>query len=602
MKDKKQAAASTEDLEAQSFFAVRELRRRVKDGTFREILEDWRWIFTYSKRYRWAIVFYTVLGIVSTTLGLVSSLMAKYTLDIIIGHKTSKLWLLFIIMVGSALFSVVFENLLGRISLKIGIRIGNDIRADIFSKIIDSDWSRLNEYQSGDIVNRFSSDTGTVGSNAVSWLPTILISLYRFIATFVVLAHYDLFIACFSLASAPVLMLMSRFVIRKQRYYGKKMREMSSNMMSFEVETFYNLDTIKSFGVTDQYGRKLDDRLEEVKKVTLDYNKFTIHTNIFMSIAGTVVSMTIFGYCLYRLWFGTDFTYGTMTLFLQQSRGLSSAFKSVVGIIPAFLNSSISAHRIRELVELPKEVRLPGSEVFAEKAKDGLRVELTDLSFGYDPEKPVVEHAALTAGPGEIVALVGASGEGKTTMIRLLLALVRPDDGSVRIRAADGAELTLNAETRSLISYVPQGNTILSGTIEENLRMGKEDATDAEMREALELACALEFVDKLPNGLQTVLGRRGKGLSEGQAQRLAIARALLRDAPILLLDEATSSLDVATERRVLRNLMTRTPNKTCIITTHRPSVLNLCTRVYQVTARTVTELDAETSARLAMDF
>ncbi len=602
MKETKRNAAPPDAAEEQSFRALRELRRRVKDGTFGEILDDWRWIFTYSKRYRWAIVFYTVLGIVSTTLGLISSLMAKYTLDIIVGQKTSKLWLLFIIMVGSALFSVVFENLLGRISLKIGIRIGNDIRSDVFSKIIDSDWARLNEYQSGDIVNRFNNDTGTVGSNAVSWLPTILISLYRFAATFVVLAHYDLFIAFFSLASAPALMLMSRFVIRKQRYYGQKMREMSSKMMSFEVETFYNLDTIKSFGVTDQYGRKLDDRLEEMKQVSLDYNKFTIHTNVFMSVAGTVVSMTIFGYCLYRLWYGTDFTFGTMTLFLQQSRGLSAAFRSVVGIIPGFLNASVSAHRIRELVELPKEVRLPESKAFAEKAKDGLTLELTDLSFGYDPDKPVVEHAALRAGPGEIVALIGASGEGKTTMIRLLLALVHPGAGSVRIRAADGAELTLNAETRSLISYVPQGNTILSGTIEENLRVGREDATEAEMRAALELACALDFVDKLPNGLRTELGRRGKGLSEGQAQRIAIARAVLRDAPILLLDEATSSLDVATERRVLRNLMTMAPNKTCIVTTHRPSVLNLCTRVYQVTARAVTELDAETSARLAMDF
>ncbi|MBQ2154116.1 MAG: ABC transporter ATP-binding protein [Oscillospiraceae bacterium] len=586
----------------ESFVAVRELRRRVKDGTFREILDDWKWIFSYSKRYKWAIIFYTVLGIVSTTLGLVSSLMAKFTLDIIIGHRTSRVWLLFGVMVGSTLFSLVFENLLGRISLKIGIRISNDIRAGIFSKIIDSDWSKLNEYQSGDIVNRFNNDTGTVGGNAVSWLPTILISLYRFVATFLVLAHYDLFIACFSLASAPVLLLLSRFVIRKQRYYGQRMREESSNLMGFEVETFYNLDTIKSFGVTGQYEKKLDRRLEDIKQVTLDYNKFTIKTNIFMTVAGTVVSMTIFGYCLYRLWFGTDFTFGTMTLFLQQSRALSGAFGKVVGIIPNFLNSSISAHRIRELVDLPKEPHLPESEAFAGKASDGFTVELSELSFGYTKEQPVVEHADLVARPGEIVALVGASGEGKTTMIRLLLALVRPGEGSAVLRAADGSELTLNADTRRLISYVPQGNTILSGTVEENLRMGKEDATEEEMRRALEIACAWDFVEKLPNGLQTSLGRRGKGLSEGQAQRISIARAVLRDAPILLLDEATSALDVATERRVLKNVMEHTPNKTCIVTTHRPSVLNLCTRVYQVTDRAVTELDPETSAKLAMDF
>ena len=585
-----------------TFESVRELRRRVKDGTFREILDDWKWIFSYSKRYRWAIVFYTVLGVVSTTLGLVSSLMAKFTLDIIVGHRTSRLWLLFSIMVGSTLFSLLFENLLGRISLKIGIKIGNDIRADVFSKIVDSDWARLNAYQSGDIVNRFNNDTGTVGSNAVSWLPTILISVYRFVATFLVLAHYDLFIAIFSLASAPVLLLASRFVIRKQRYYGQKMREQSSSLMSYEVETFYNLDTIKSFGITGQYEKKLDDQLEDMKRVSLDYNKFTIKTNVFMTVAGTIVSMTIFGYCLYRLWYGTDFTFGTMTLFLQQSRSLSASFSKVVGIIPNFLNSSVSAHRIRELVELPKEPHLPESEAFAQKAADGLTVELRGLSFGYAEDKPVVENAALKAGPGEIVALIGASGEGKTTLIRLLLALVLPGTGSAELLAADGTALTLNADSRRLISYVPQGNTVLSGTIEENLRMGKEDATEEEMRKALEIACALEFVDKLPNGLQTSLGRRGKGISEGQAQRISIARAILRDAPILLLDEATSALDVATERRVLKNLMERSPHKTCIVTTHRPSVLNLCTRVYQVDKRAVTELDEATSARLAMDY
>ena len=585
-----------------TFESVRELRRRVKDGTFREILDDWKWIFSYSKRYKWAIAFYTVAGILGTTLGLVSSLMAKFTLDIIVGHHTSRLWLLFSIMVGSTLFSLLFENLLGRISLKIGIKIGNDIRADVFSKIVDSDWARLNAYQSGDIVNRFNNDTGTVGSNAVSWLPTILISVYRFVATFLVLAHYDLFIAIFSLASAPVLLLASRFVIRKQRYYGQKMREQSSSLMSYEVETFYNLDTIKSFGITGQYEKKLDDQLEDMKRVSLDYNKFTIKTNVFMTVAGTIVSMTIFGYCLYRLWYGTDFTFGTMTLFLQQSRSLSASFSKVVGIIPNFLNSSVSAHRIRELVELPKEPHLPESEAFAQKAADGLTVELRGLSFGYAEDKPVVENAALKAGPGEIVALIGASGEGKTTLIRLLLALVLPGTGSAELLAADGTALTLNADSRRLISYVPQGNTVLSGTIEENLRMGKEDATEEEMRKALEIACALEFVDKLPNGLQTSLGRRGKGISEGQAQRISIARAILRDAPILLLDEATSALDVATERRVLKNVMARAPRKTVIVTTHRPSVLNLCTRVYQVSNRAVIELDRETSARLAMDY
>ena len=206
------------------------------------------------------------------------------------------------------------------------------------------------------------------------------------------------------------------------------------------------------------------------------------------------------------------------------------------------------------------------------------------------------------AAPGEIVALIGASGEGKTTIIRLILGLVHPVDGSVTVTSSDGREVMMNADTRHLFAYVPQGNTILAGTIEENLRMAKEDASEAELIEALKLACAWEFVEKLPNGIRSNIGERGKGLSEGQAQRIAIARAILRDAPVLLLDEATSALDVATERRVLRNIITSKPNKTCIVTTHRPSVLNMCKRVYRVMDTRVTELTEEESAKMAMDF
>ena len=168
--------------------------------------------------------------------------------------------------------------------------------------------------------------------------------------------------------------------------------------------------------------------------------------------------------------------------------------------------------------------------------------------------------------------------------------------------ASDGTTVPMNAETRHLFSYVPQGNTILSGTIEENLRLARAHATEDEMIEALRIACAWDFVEKMPDTINARLGERGRGLSEGQAQRIAIARAVLRDAPVLLLDEATSALDVTTERRVLRNIVTQKPNKTCIVTTHRPSVLNLCQRVYRVVDTKVTELSEEESSRMSMDF
>ena len=584
-----------------SFESLDILISRWKDGTFSEIIDDWKWIFSYSARYKGAIAFYTVLGVLSTTLGLVSSVASKYLIDIITGYKTSMLVQLILLMVGSTVFSLVFSSIISRISTRLSIDISNDIQADIFDKIVDADWLALSQYSNGDILNRFNSDIGTVSSNAISWLPTILIAFYNFIATFLVLLHYDWIMAIIAFLSAPFLLLMSRFVIRKQREYGKKVREMSSKLMSFEVETFYNFDTIKSFGIAPYYSKKMRWWQKQFKDISLEYNLFSIKTNILMSIVSNAVQFLAFGYCLFRLW-THDITYGTMTLFLQQRSNLSSAFNNVISIIPSFLNSSISAHRIRELVELPREVHIPESAELDALAQDGFTVQMQDLSFAYVEGTNVITDSRFVARPGEIVALIGPSGEGKTTMIRLILGPVCPQSGRALIRAADGTEVTMNAETRHLFAYVPQGNTILSGTIAENMRTVKEDAADEEIIEALKIACAWDFVAKMPDTINAKVGERGRGFSEGQAQRIAIARAVLRDAPVLLLDEATSALDVTTERRVLRNIVQQKPNKTCIVTTHRPSVLNLCQRVYRVVDTRVTELSEEESARMAMDF
>ena len=584
-----------------AFESLDVLISRWKDGTFSEIIDDWKWIFGYSARYKGAIAFYVILGIFSTSMGLVSSVASKYMIDIITGYETSKLWVMILIMVGSTIFSLAFSSIISRISTKLSIDINNDIQADIFDKIVDADWLSLNKYSNGDILNRFNGDIGTVSSNAISWLPTIIIAVYNFVATFFVIMHYDWVMAVIALGSAPVMLLMSRFMIKKQRDYSKKVREMSSQLMTFEVEAFYNFDTIKSFGVAPHYSKKMRWWQGKFRDISLKYNLFSIKTNIFLSILGTAVQFIAFGYCLFRLW-TNDITYGTMTLFLQQRSNLSSAFNSVVSIIPAFLNSSVSAHRIRELVELPREVHIPESGEMDKYADQGFEVQMKDVNFSYVEGTRVITESAFQAKPGEIVALVGPSGEGKTTMIRLILGLVRPDQGEVKLRALGAREIEMNAETRHLFAYVPQGNTILSGTIAENMRMVKEDATDEEIVEALKVSCAWEFVEKLPLQINNSVGERGRGLSEGQAQRIAIARAVLRDAPILLLDEATSALDVTTERTVLRNIVKQHPNKTCIVTTHRPSVLNLCQRVYRVMETHVTELSEEESSRMAMDF
>lgn len=583
-----------------SYDSAKALVSSWRDGTFSEIMEDWKWIFTYSARYKGAIAFYTILGIVSTTMGLVGSVTSKYLIDIITGYKTDKFVLLLVIMIGSTLFSLVTSSVLSRISAKMSININNAIQADIFDKIIDSDWLALNQYRSGDVLNRFNADVNTVSSNAISWLPTIAIAIYHFIATFFVILHYDIVMALLAFASAPFLLLSSHYLISKQRDYNKKVREMTSKMMSFEVETFYNFDTIKSFGITDKYSGKLRTWQEKFKELSLKYNLFTIRTNIFMSILGTTIQMIAFCYCLFLLW-NHSITYGTMTLFLQQRAALSNAFSRVVGIIPSFLQSSVSAHRIRELVELPREVHIPESSEMDRYKSEGYTVKMNGVNFAYLEDQKVITNSAFVARPGEIVALVGPSGEGKTTMIRLVLGLIRPTDGHVTIEAG-GRKVDANANTRHLFAYVPQTNAVLTGTVAENLRMVREDATDEELIEALKLACAWDFVSAKPGGLEANVGERGNGFSAGQAQRLSIARAILAGAPILLLDEATSALDVTTERQVLRNIVQRQPNRTVIVTTHRPSVLNLSQRVYRVMETQVTELSEEEAARMAMDF
>ena len=581
---------------------VQALADKLRDGSFGTFLDDWKWIFSYSRRYKKAIIFYTIMGILSSTLSLGSSVVSKYMIDIIMGRELKKLWLLAVMMVSSTLFSLLFSSIVSRISARISIHVNNDIQAEIFGRIVSADWMELHRYPYGDLLNRFNADVSTVAGNAVSWLPNLIISTYTFLSTFAVLLYYDITMAFIALLSAPFLLLASRYIMRKLRQHRQRVMEMNSQLMSFEVDTFYNLDTIKSFGVTDKYAHRLRNWQEKYKACNLDYNLFSIKSNALTTMISTGVSFLAFGYCLLRLW--TDaISYGTMTLFLQQRSALSSQFNSLVGIFPSMLNTSVSAHRIREIVELPKESLDPeAASALQAQADKGLTVRLEHVDFMYEDRNKVITNSYFVARPGEIVALVGPSGEGKTTMIRLILGLIHPEDGRVTLTGADGCAMEMTADLRQFFSYVPQGNTMLAGTIAENMRMVKSDATDEEIIAALKTACAWDFVKKLPDTIHTSLGERGRGLSEGQAQRIAIARAVLRDAPVLLMDEATSALDVATERQVLKNIVRHHPNRTCIVTTHRPSVLGLCQRIYRVMHTQVRELSADEASKMAMEF
>ena len=577
------------------------LLSRWRDGTFTEILSDWKWILTYTRRYRRAVWAYTVLGVISSTLGLVSAVASKYTIDIITGYDSSQLWFVILVMLLSALIGLLLRSVTSRISTRITLWVNNDIQADVYDRLLNADWQELNRFSSGDLLNRLTGDTGSVAGNAIHWLPDLIVAAYSFIATLAVILHYDWVMALLALASAPFLLLTSRRLIGGMRSHQQHLRQVSSQLMAYETESLYNLDAIKGFGITGRYSDGLRQQQEDFRQASLDYNLFSIKTEALLSILGSAVQMAAFCYCLYLLWSG-KILYGTMTLFLSQGTKLTSAFNSLVRTVPNFLSASVSARRIRDLFDLPPEPAQPLDEALERAAAKGFTVQVEAADFAYDPAQPVLRHAALTAAPGEIVALVGPSGGGKTTMIRLLLGLIHPSEGRACLRTCDGQQLEMDAALRRFFSYVPQGNTLLSGTIADNLRMVRPEADDAALEQALRAACAWEFVSKMPEGLNATVGEHGHGLSEGQAQRIAIARALLRDAPVLLLDEATSALDVATERAILRNLVREYPHKTCIVTTHRPTVIGMCQRVYQVSGGELRQLSAEEAQRLAMEF
>ncbi|MBR4910507.1 MAG: ABC transporter ATP-binding protein [Clostridia bacterium] len=582
--------------------ALQAIINKIYDGTFKEFLGDWKWIFSFSKKYRVIVIFYTLVGIFGSSMALGAAYLSKILINIIVGQKTDKLWLLIGGMVGMTVFSLLLSSLSSRIFTRISIYVNNDIQGEIFDKIIDARWKELSAYKSGDLLNRFNNDVGTIAANAIAWIPNLIVNIYTFALTFFVLFKTDPMMAWIAFLSAPFLLAMSRYIMRKMKEYRKRVLELNSQMMSFEVETFYNFDMIKSFGVFGHYSKRLRMWQKKFKEFNLDYNKFEIKSKILVTLVSTLVSLVAFGYCLYRLWHG-QIGYGDMTFFLQQRSSLSTRFNSLVGTIPGMLNSAVSAHRIRELIDLPRETH---DEAAYEKLKaiadEGIAVDLNNVTFSYVSDKQVYKNAKFSAKPGEIAAILAESGGGKTTFMRLLLGMLDAESGSVTLTGADGEALPINADLRRFFAYVPQGNTILSGTIAENMRMMREDVTDEEIISALKTVCAYDFVNELKDGINSTLGERGRGVSEGQAQRLSIARALIRNSPILLLDEATSALDIDTEEKVLKNIIKAHPNKVIIIATHRPSALKLCKRIYRINDGDIKEADAAAAEQMAWRY
>ena len=399
------------------------------------------------------------------------------------------------------------------------------------------------------------------------------------------MTYYDPTMTVIALLSVPVSVLSSKVLIRRMRSYNKEMKAIYSEMMAFQEDSFQNLTSIKAFGITDLFTGQMRSKQKQYRTAFLDYNRFAVRTSILVSLLGMLVSAGCFGWGVYRLWSGA-ITYGSMVLFIQLSSSISSAFSNLIGMVPSAVSISTSVGRLMEAIQWQEE-SVKNDQGISPEGRYTLS--LAHVSFRYKDGETVLRDVNMVARPGDLIALNGPSGEGKTTMLRIFLGLVRPSEGTAELVGEHGERYPISPSTRTVFGYVPQGNSVFAGTVAENLRMTRPEATDEELWEVLRVACAEEFVRDLPGQLQYQLGGRGKSVSEGQAQRLAVARALLRRAPILLLDEATSALDEDTEARMLDNLMNSGMVHTCILVTHRPGSRRICTRSYQLWAGEVTE-------------
>ena len=581
---------------------LKKVIRKIQEGALREMIRELHWIYQYGLKYKGSILWYMFLGMFGIATGLAGSVMSKYIIDAVTGYDSGRLVPIAIAYVSLQIFTIGCRAWSSLLSEQIDIKVDQEIRADVYDKIMDADWEALSQYHSGDLLNRVDNDVSKVSGSVLGWVPDFVTRTLQFFGTLGIILYYDPTLALLALISAPITILVSRSISKRLREYNKKIRNISSDVMVFNEESFQNVQLIKSFGLTELYKRKLREVQESYKKIRLDYNRFHVASSSGMSLASSVVTMVCFGWGVYRLWTG-HISYGTMTLFLQLASSLSMSFSGLVYMVPSAISAATSAGRLMSVTQLPKEEYLCEEEAKELiRSKKAIEVRADEISFQYNTGKQVLEKASFVAKPGEIVAIVGPSGEGKTTMLRILLGLVSAWEGTVTVGAANEEAIPISAATRGLFSYVPQDNMMFAGNIAENLRVMKEDATEEELNEALRKACAYEFVHKIPTGLQSPIYENGGGFSEGQIQRLAIARALLSDAPVLLFDEATSALDVATERKILRNILDRSSDKTCIITTHRPSVLSMCDRIYRISDCRMEVMKPEEVERMIMDF
>lgn len=533
-----------------------------------------RWLWRELRGNRLQSLLNATLGVADVALSLTQVWAVKHAIDIASGSEQGSIYwavalmgLIILANFGVSIAGVWVRNILG-------VRAQNRMQQRMLAHILQAEWHSRERHHSGDVLNRLEVDVTTVVTFLTETVPNTLSVVLMFVGAFACMFVMDHTLAVLLVAIMPVFLAVSRIYVGKMRSLTRMVRDSDSHVQSAMQETVQHRMVVKTLEAGDGMVSRLESTQSELRSNVVKRTIFSIFSNFVLNLGFAIGYLVAFLWAAVRMSAGT-LTFGGMTAFLQLVNKIQTPARNLTKLAPAFVGVLTAAERLIELLEEPLE---PQGEPLRMDAPCGMR--LDDVTYRYeDGTRDVIKNLSFDFAPGSCTAILGETGAGKTTIVRMLLALARPTSGNIYIyNKVESRELT--ALMRCNFVYVPQGNTLVSGTIRDNLLLGDPHASEADMWNVLNRSCA-DFVRTLPLGLDTKCGEQGGGLSEGQAQRIAIARALLRNGSIMIFDEATSALDADTECRLLESLL-HDNRHTVIFITHRPAVLKYCTQTLRL--------------------
>lgn len=536
------------------------------------IREGTRWLWDISQGYRVPILASILAGTFRIGVSLTFVWLCKHLIDIATRQSDGNIAIGLATMTGCIVLQLLLSSLVNRLYAHTEISLRNRLRQNLFEHLLKSHWSGRETFHSGDMLNRMEEDVRTVTDLLAGSIPSAGITLFQLAGAALFLFCLDRRMAVVILLIMPLALLFSKFYMKRMRHLTREIRATDSRVQSHLQENLQHRTLISTLEYTSMAADTISTLQSGLKRLVMRRNSFSIFSGFMVQAGFALGYLTAFAWGIYGLETGTV-TFGTLTAFLQLVAQVQRPVVELARQIPAFISALTSVERIDELTSMPLEEQ---GEPLILKGKAGIRLE--NVTFAYpDGKRKVIEHFTHDFEPGSLTAVLGETGSGKSTMVRLMLALLRPDGGNITLYD-ERQSLPASPLTRRNFVYVPQGNTLVSGTLRDNLLLGNPEATDAQMWKALHMAAA-DFVHELPQGLGTPCGEMGTGLSEGQAQRIAIARGLLRPGNIVLLDEPTSSLDSDTEQTLLERLSHTIQGKTLIIITHQMQTARLCDKI-----------------------